>query len=100
MIDSLPSNSLGSAMPTLRWILLTVGLCVLAPGLGFAQQTVEYGKQVKPILTRSCVECHNGKKAKGDLRLDSAAELLKGGKSGQVIVPGQADKSLLIQALH
>jgi hypothetical protein len=37
---------------------------------------------------------------KGGLRLESRAALLKGGESGPAIVPGEVNKSLLIQALR
>ena len=36
----------------------------------------------------------------GGLRLDSREGLLKGGKSGPAVVPGNPDKSLLIQAVR
>ena len=39
------------------------------------------------------------KPAKGGLRLDSRAALLKGGDSGPALVPGQPDKSRLIEAI-
>ena len=35
----------------------------------------------------------------GGLRLDSGAAILKGGKSGPAVVPGQPEGSLLIQAV-
>ena len=36
----------------------------------------------------------------GGLRLDSREAMLKGGKSGPAIVPGDPEKSLLIQAVR
>ena len=36
----------------------------------------------------------------GGLRLDSREGLLKGGRSGPAIVPGDPDKSLMIQAVR
>ena len=59
--------------------------------------TINYFDQVKPILETRCYECHQGGKAKGDLRLDQHAAALKGGKSdGPTIAPGDADGSSLI----
>ena len=53
--------------------------------------TVDFFKQVQPILETKCLECHRGGKAKGGLHLDSRAGALKGGKSdGAAIVPGSA----------
>src|SRR5688572_24611406 len=54
--------------------------------------------RVRPILAANCYECH-AEQAKGDLRMDSREALLKGGESGPAIVPGDPDKSLLIQAV-
>lgn len=59
--------------------------------------SVDYFKQVMPILEAKCTECHRGTKAKGGLRLDSLADALKGGKSdGAAIEPGKPDHSALI----
>ncbi len=56
-----------------------------------------YGKHVYPALDAKCVSCHGESKVKGRLRLDSYEALMKGGKDGAVIVPGQPDRSLLLQ---
>jgi hypothetical protein len=58
-----------------------------------AASQVDFANDIEPILQKSCVECHNAKKAKGKLRLDSAEAALEGGQDGAAIVPGQADKS-------
>ncbi|HTB79357.1 MAG TPA: c-type cytochrome domain-containing protein [Opitutaceae bacterium] len=55
---------------------------------------------VEPILARTCVSCHGEKKQKKNLRLDSLAAIMKGGKDGAVVVPGKADDSDLVQRLH
>src|SRR5512138_2228266 len=61
-------------------------------------QTEVFEKSVRPVLTENCVSCH-GNGAAGGLRLDSREAALKGGKSGPAIVPGDADKSLLMAAV-
>jgi uncharacterized membrane protein/uncharacterized Zn finger protein (UPF0148 family) len=38
---------------------------------------------VQPILNARCVGCHGAEKAKGDLRLDSYADMMKAGESGK-----------------
>ena len=53
---------------------------------------------VAPLLQQSCYSCHTDKR-KGGLRLDSRADVLKGGESGAAIVPGDPATSLLIQAV-
>ena len=45
-----------------------------------------FESKVRPILANSCYACHAASRL-GGLRLDSRAELLKGGASGPAIVP-------------
>ncbi len=59
-----------------------------------------FESEIRPILASSCVKCHGESKQKGGLRLDTSATLLTGGESGAVVVPGNADASLLIQAVR
>ena len=54
--------------------------------------------KVRPVLANNCFGCHTNT-AMGDLRLDSAAALAKGGKRGPAVVAGDPAKSLLIQAV-
>ncbi|KAA6456671.1 DUF1549 domain-containing protein [Acidobacteria bacterium AB60] len=58
-----------------------------------------FENKIRPILANNCYECHSDS-ASGGLRLDSREGLQKGGRLGQVIVPGDPDKSLLIQAIR
>jgi mono/diheme cytochrome c family protein len=58
-----------------------------------------FENKVRPILANSCYDCHD-ETAKGGLRVDSKAAFEKGGKHGAVIVPGNPEKSLLIQAVR
>ncbi len=67
------------------------------------EQSAEFfEKQVRPILVARCYECHGPEisNAKGGLRIDSRAALLKGGDTGAAIVPGNAKKSLLVDAIN
>src|SRR5439155_23388682 len=55
--------------------------------------------RVRPILAANCYDCHTDQRM-GGLRVDSREALLKGGRSGPAIVPGDPDKSLLIVAVR
>ena len=44
----------------------------------------------------NCVTCHGEHKVKGGLRLDSYGQLMEGGNSGPVIIPGKPGQSLLL----
>ena len=56
--------------------------------------------KIRPIFSKTCAQCHGGKEVKGGLRINGREALLKGGNSGPALVPGDPDKSLLIQALR
>src|SRR5215471_7123275 len=55
--------------------------------------------KVRPILANNCYSCHTTSQL-GDLRLDSADAMMKGGTRGPAIVAGDPDKSLLITAVR
>lgn len=61
-----------------------------------------FEKRVRPILVDRCYRCHSSQaeKLKGGLALDQRTALLKGGDSGPVLVPGQPDRSRLIEAIR
>lgn len=65
-----------------------------SPPVDLASQPV-YTAVIQPILDKYCVSCHGPDKAKGGLRMDSAADLVKGGDSGSVLSPPSAALSLL-----
>lgn len=60
------------------------------------QQAYFYNDLVKPILDSKCYACHGSGKQKGKLRLDAPEHILKGGKSGVVLVAGKVDESEMI----
>ncbi len=59
-----------------------------------------FEKKVRPLLATRCHECHGAKTQKGSLRLDSRAAVLAGGDTGEAIVPGKPDESLLVDAIR
>jgi cytochrome c553 len=73
-----------------------------ATSVAVAQDDAEtlFESRVRPLLAQTCFRCHGGEKIAGDLRVDSRAALIKGGKHGAAIVPGQPEKSLLLAAME
>jgi ankyrin repeat protein len=60
-------------------------------------QKVDFARQIKPLLERSCAACHGGEKPRGLFRVDGREAILKGGASGAAaIVPGHSEKSPLV----
>jgi uncharacterized membrane protein/mono/diheme cytochrome c family protein len=63
------------------------------------QQAIAYSDVIQPILQARCYSCHGPRKQKGKLRMDDSLRLMKGGKDGPVIVPGNEAKSELIKRI-
>jgi hypothetical protein len=64
-----------------------------------------FENKIRPILAEKCYGCHSSeaegrKKLKGDLYLDSKAGMLKGGKDGPILVPGDLEKSKFIESIR
>jgi hypothetical protein len=81
----------------------TLALLLIGFGASFslaASPEVEFEKVIRPLLAEKCWSCHNDKKQKGDLRLDSLAAMLQGGESGPAVVPGKPEQSLIITAIR
>ncbi len=55
-----------------------------------------YETRVKPLLAEHCTSCHDAKKQKGKLRMDSIAALEKGGSEGPALVWGKSAESRII----
>jgi mono/diheme cytochrome c family protein len=98
----------------MRSIFLIAGtlllVCALSPRLdgplfaadntATAGEGVQFYKdKVRPILIQNCFKCHTDDPL-SHLRVDSRAALLLGGKRGPAIVPGDPEKSLLIEAVR
>ena len=52
-----------------------------------------------PIMLRHCAPCHGLRRQEGDLDLRTRASMLAGGKSGRALVPGEPEKSLILQKI-
>jgi cytochrome c553 len=59
-----------------------------------------FENQVRPLLVASCVECHEGSDPSGGLRLDTRDGVLRGGERGPALAVGDAEQSLLIEAVR
>ncbi|MGK2860805.1 MAG: chitobiase/beta-hexosaminidase C-terminal domain-containing protein [Chitinophagaceae bacterium] len=63
-------------------------------------EAIVFAHMVKPILEKKCESCHNNKKAKGELVMETEALLLKGGKNGKLWDSTAADFGLLLRRVH
>jgi mono/diheme cytochrome c family protein len=70
--------------------------------VGAKQESVlaeHFETRIRPVLAQQCFACHTNTRS-GGLRLDSAKDLLAGGASGPVVMPGEPDRSPLMAALR
>lgn len=96
----------GAGMIRVTGLWATIGLMLLAavtvsaPPARADSGLDHFEAVIRPLLIERCHACHAGAEAKGGLRLESRAGLVRGGDSGAAIDPGQpALESLLIRAV-
>jgi len=64
------------------------------------EDAVVFNDLVKPILEKKCINCHNSKKTKGELLMETPEQLLKGGKTGKLWDLNAPNLGLLAQRIH
>ena len=91
-------------MQSIAWIGTI--LLVLMVGTTWAEtdptpeQLRFFETSIRPLLSEKCLGCHGAEKQWGTLRLDSRADMIRGGDTGAAIVPGQPEQSLLLTAVR
>jgi hypothetical protein len=70
--------------------------------IGSWAQTADqlFATTIRPVLERDCQGCHGATQRLSNLDLRSRDALLAGGVKGPAVVPGNAESSLLIQAIE
>jgi cytochrome c553 len=94
----------------MRRVLLGAGIVAAAvlAGVGMrgvaaqdaANKPAFYTEKVRPILVTNCGKCHLDMNHKGGLSMNTKASLMKGGRDGVVIVPGDPANSLLVRLIN
>ncbi|QEG37990.1 PSD1 and planctomycete cytochrome C domain-containing protein [Bythopirellula goksoeyrii] len=87
--------------------ILFVPCLVLNCGLGASADESSVGielfeNRIRPVLVESCFQCHSvdADEVEGELTLDNRAAVLRGGRSGAIITPGDPAASRLLRALR
>lgn len=59
-------------------------------------EPIDFAHQIVPILRTHCGACHTGDQKKGGFSLNTRADLLEGGESGDAVVIGKSNESELV----
>ena len=65
-----------------------------------SNEWISFTDQIAPIFHQRCVACHNARNAQGRYNMATYAAILSEGESGTPIEPGDAESSLLVQAVE
>lgn len=94
----------------MRRVLAGVGVTAIAvlAGAGLRGVSAEesankpafYTEKVRPILVANCGKCHLEMNHKGGLSLMTKESMMKGGRDGVVIVPGDPANSVLVKLIR
>src|SRR5947208_6852010 len=78
------------------WRMPALAFLVFASAnTGHAQETIDFQRDIRPILANHCFKCHGPALQKSGVRLDSHEAALK----RKAIVPGKTDASELIHRI-
>jgi len=95
-------NRLHRCIPS---VICTAALCVAATAAEqkpTTEDTAFFENKIRPVLVQHCYECHSADSTEvgGKLLLDTRDALRQGGESGAAVVIGDAESSLIVQALQ
>ncbi len=99
-VDRWPNQTLARSdlAKTVLWLCLILATISTFHSRALADPP-NFEEQVKPVFREACAGCHNAGGARGGLDLTSYSALMRGGSSGDIVVPGDPDASTLFQLL-
>ena len=89
---------------SLNALVVATILALIAPTLNpsHAQEKIDFGRDIRPILSDKCYACHgpDAQKREGGFRLDKKADAFGETDSGNIpIVPGMPEQSELLRRI-
>jgi hypothetical protein len=83
-----------------RLILLSLGMALVAPAVALSRPpdgTIDFKRDVYPLLRDRCFKCHSGPNSKSGARLDFRPELLGESNGRPLAVPGKSGESRVLR---
>ncbi|HZZ30297.1 MAG TPA: c-type cytochrome domain-containing protein, partial [Pirellulales bacterium] len=71
----------------------------LTVAMATGRETVQFSKDIAPVLVENCFGCHTGPGPTGNFQMDRFNNMIRGGQSGNPWVPMQPADSLIIKKL-
>ena len=81
-------------------VLVAIAATAAADEAASVEQLQFFETKIRPLFIQHCVKCHGDEKQEGELRLDSPVSVMRGGASGNTVVAGSPETSLLVKALR
>jgi hypothetical protein len=103
-----PGKKTHSRKFLLSFILLALGSVLTFMSFDLKQDKdqkkdpeVSYAKEIVPIIQKHCISCHSSDEDRpSELYMDSYDALMKGGRHGKCIIPGNSKESILYQKIQ
>ena len=85
---------------TLLGMVAALGGVLQSTAAAMSPEEEFFEAKVRPILVNRCFGCHGSEKQQGEVRLDSRTAMMAANTVGPVLVPGNVDKSRMLQVIH
>jgi WD40 repeat protein len=86
-----------SCRKAIVWALVITAF--LLPSARSEESPADYSA-VDALFAKHCLDCHASQEPDGKLILETYTNLMQGGESGRVIVPGRSSESLIVRAVE
>ena len=90
----------GKAQPLQAASVTSAKVTSASANAAVAPSVTFFDARVAPIFENKCLNCHNAQKRKGKLQLDSFETVMRGGKDGVVVKPGDPKHSEMFRRIN
>ena len=91
--------NLSGIQPLHKLCSVSIAALLIAVPSSVLALDLEYQREVRPILTKYCVGCHNEKDNESEIQLQSFANIMNGGPKGAILVPKNPSQSVMLKTM-